>query len=139
MPSFGTKSEEKLLSLHPKLAEVARTVIQCMDYKIIHTVRTLEEQKHLFETGQSQILLSKHLIQPDGFSHAIDAAPFYAWKRPQIDWKDTKSFYFLAGMFMQAAYLLGVKLRYGGDWNMNNDLNDQKFFDLGHFEILGVK
>jgi len=138
MPFFGKASEEKLSQLHPKLVTVARTVIQVMDFTVVYTLRSPEEQKFLLSIGQSKTLDSKHLLQPDGFAWAIDVAPFYAWKRPQIDWNDKKAFYYLAGMFVQAAYLLDVNIRYGGDWNMNDDLNDQTFFDLGHFELLTV-
>jgi hypothetical protein len=36
---------------------------------------------------------------------------------------------------MQAAAALGVKLRWGGNWDMDDDLYDRnKPFDLGHFE-----
>jgi peptidoglycan L-alanyl-D-glutamate endopeptidase CwlK len=135
MATFGTESESKLKTLHPKLVLVMRSAIEVMDFKIIYTDRSVELQNELVNSGLSQKLNSKHIIQADGFSHAVDIAPFYAWKRPQIDWKDTKAFYYLAGIVMGHAYELGVQLRYGGDWNHNNDLNDQSFFDLSHFEL----
>jgi hypothetical protein len=42
----------------------------------------------------------------------------------------------MAGRVMQEADRLGVTLRYGGDWDMDETVvSDQTFQDLVHFEI----
>ncbi len=61
---------------------------------------------------------------------AVDIAPY------PIDWKDHKRFYYLAGIVKGVASQMGIKVRWGGDWDSDNDLNDQSFMDLGHFEIV---
>ena len=73
---------------------------------------------------------SKHLAAADGYSRAVDAAPW------PIDWQDTKGFYHFAGFVRGIAAQLGIKIRWGGDWSNNMNLNDQTFFDLVHFELL---
>ena len=39
---------------------------------MIYGVRSLAEQEKLYESGRSQTMKSKHLIQPDKTSHAVD-------------------------------------------------------------------
>jgi peptidoglycan LD-endopeptidase CwlK len=40
-------------------------------------------------------------------------------------------------MFLEIAKELGIKVRWGNDWDMDGDLNDQKFIDSPHFELVG--
>ena len=68
-------------------------------------------------------------------SRAVDIAPWNPVP-PHIRWNNEREFVFLAGRMVQAARSIGVKLRWGGDWDMDNDLYDlNKPFDLGHFEL----
>ena len=62
-------------------------------------------------------------------SLAIDVAPY------PIDWDDKISFYHFVGYVKGTADQLGIKIRCGADWNCNNNLHDQTFFDLTHFEL----
>lgn len=41
-----------------------------------------------------------------------------------------------AGYVMRVADELGIKLRYGGDWDGDKKTADQSFNDLPHYEIL---
>jgi peptidoglycan L-alanyl-D-glutamate endopeptidase CwlK len=72
--------------------------------------------------------MSKHNSKP---SLAVDIAPY------PIDWADDERFYFLAGIIKAASHQVGVKVRWGGDWDSDDDFHDQTFMDLGHFEIRG--
>ena len=63
-------------------------------------------------------------------SEAVDIAPY------PINWKDTEKFYYVAGIVMGVAGMLGIELRWGGDWDRDDDLHDQTFMDLGHFELV---
>ena len=69
----------------------------------------------------------KHNQKP---SLAIDVSPY------PINWRDTKRFYYFAGVVKAAAYSLGLNIRWGGDWDSDNDFNDQTFMDLVHFELI---
>ena len=42
----------------------------------------------------------------------------------------------MAGFVMGIANTVGIKLRWGGDWDKDTELKDNKFNDLGHFEII---
>ena len=58
------------------------------------------------------------------------------WDYP-TDWNDIDRFIYFAGHVKGLAYALDIGLRWGGDWNMNNDLLDEKsLIDLGHFELI---
>ena len=36
---------------------------------------------------------------------------------------------------MRVAQDLDIPIRWGGDWDSDNNLNDQNFMDLVHFEL----
>jgi hypothetical protein len=71
-------------------------------------------------------------------SLAVDLAPY---ESTGIDWGKTQSAYF-AGRVMGLAEELfrqGImkhRIRPGIDWDMDNDVDDTKFWDAGHFEII---
>lgn len=126
------------------------------------TIRTLEQQKAFFARGVSTTMNSMHLITPENpQSRAVDAGP-YPMKWPQeLDftlmtrlprdrweamvkewvasyWKDWARLYYFAGVVKAVAFDMGIKVRYGGDWNGNFDLKDQNFYDAVHYEQGGV-
>lgn len=129
MAKFGTASEKNLLGVHPLLVQVCYDAILIMDFKVLDGVRTPEEQAINLIRGVSWTADSKHLPQSDGYSHAVDLAPW------PVDWKDAEQFCVLAGVMKACAHRLGVTLRWGGDWNMNNSTRDERKRDYGHFEL----
>jgi hypothetical protein len=68
--------------------------------------------------------------EPDGLSEAVDAAPY------PIDWNNRERFVYFAGIVIGVGAEMGIKIRWGGDWNRDNDLKNQTFFDLPHFEVV---
>lgn len=52
-------------------------------------------------------------------------------------------FYYLAGLVRCQAQMMGLRwgtdIRWGGDWDSDNDFFDQTFFDLAHFELIGFE
>ena len=40
-----------------------------------------------------------------------------------------------AGFVMGIATGMGIDIRWGGDWNQNDQVKDNKFDDLPHFEV----
>ncbi len=129
MPSFGTISQARLATCHIDLQQVCELVIVNYDFTVLEGFRPHARQNELFRQGKSKLRggESKHNSDP---SRAVDIAPYI------IDWDDSNRFYLLAGFMFQAASQLGVKLRFGGDWNRNWDLKDQSFFDLPHYELV---
>ena len=125
---FSKTSKSKLATCHIKLQSLFNEVIKYYDCTIIQGYRTPYEQQTLYDQGKSLTLTSKHTTTP---SKAIDVAPY------PINWKNTKSFYHFTGFVFAIATQLNINLRTGADWNQNNNLDDQTFNDLIHFEICG--
>jgi len=129
MNKFSRQSQEKLLECDPDLQEVFTHVLSIMDCRIIEGFRGEEKQNEYFHAGMSKVKYpdGKHNRKP---SQAIDVAPY------PIDWDDKERFYYFAGIVKGVAVSLGIKIRWGGDWDGDTDLHDQKFMDLVHFELL---
>ncbi len=133
MPKFSRKSQEILFTCHEDLQVIMNDVVGITDIKIISGKRGEEEQNWLFRNGFSKKMFpnSKHNSEVnDALSEAVDIAPY------PVNWLDEEKFYYVAGHVMGVAGMLGIKLRWGGDWDMDDDLHDQSFMDLGHFEIV---
>lgn len=128
MPSFGDRSKKNLSEAHPLLQELFEEVVKHYDCAVIEGHRPKEEQDKAFHGGKSKVQWpnSKHNQTP---SLAVDVCPF------PINWKDTRRFYYFAGHVMATARVMGIDLRWGGDWNGNNEFKDQSFHDLPHFEL----
>ena len=70
-------------------------------------------------------------------SEAVDAGPWI--KKKGIPWGEPIQFYTFAGYVKGKASQLGIMIRWGGDWDGDNDVNDQAFNDLAHFELLSTE
>lgn len=128
MPQLSEKSKLLLSSCDVRLQEICNLAIEIMDFTVITGHRTKEEQEKAFLGGKSKLKWpdGKHNQMP---SMAVDIAPY------PIDWNDTARFYLLAGIMLGIARQRGIKLRWGGDWNGDFNLKDNKFQDVGHFEL----
>ena len=131
MPEYSQKSKAKLASADRGLQAVFNVVIQAFDNTILCGHRPKEEQDAAFAEGRSRVKWpdGKHNAVP---SMAVDAAPY------PIDWKNIKRFIYFGGVVMGVAFALGIKLRWGGDWDADTDLDDQSFNDYPHFELKGL-
>lgn len=129
MPHFSQKSMDTLATCDKRLQVIMMEVIQHFDCMIICGHRDEAEQNLAYQKGQSKLKwpLSKHNSTP---SKAVDVAPY------PLDWKDRNRFFYQAGIIMGIAAAKGIKIRWGGDWNKNGLLSDEKFSDLPHFELL---
>ena len=128
MPQFSKLSERRLAECHPSLQLLFNAVIKHYDCVILCGHRGEREQNEAFADGKSQLKWpdSKHNKKP---SLAVDVVPY------PVDWNDRHKLYHFAGFVIGAAWALGIKLRWGGDWDGDRDLSDQSFNDLVHFEL----
>jgi len=128
MPRFGTKSRGRLSSCHPDLQKVFNQVIKEIDCSILCGQRGEKEQNKAFDEGRSKVRFpdGRHNANP---SNAVDVAPY------PIDWEDRERFHLFAGYVLGIADSMGIKLRWGGDWDRDWTVKDNKFDDLPHFEI----
>jgi len=126
---FGKVSMQRLEGIHPLLVDFAFRVVTIMDCTVVSGVRTLATQRQYVASGASKTMDSYHLIQSDGYGHAVDLAPY------PIDWDDLNRFYALYGVGLAVAHEMGIPVTWGGDWDSDGKFDDQTFFDLPHWQI----
>ena len=132
MYKFSNVSQARLDQAHPHLRLIMETAIKIVDFSVLETVRDEKTHKRYIARGVTKVPYNKtkHKPNKNGLSEAIDIAPY------PIDWNDTQRFYYLAGIIKGIARMLNIELRWGGDWDNDNDFKDQSFNDLVHFELL---
>ena len=158
MPSFGNASRNRLSTLCPELVEVAEDAIQIIDFSIIETDRSKEVQNQYFSNGQSTLRWpqSKHNIcDARPLAEALDVWPYIPPFGALSGHPDQvakiaretgrsgteaqefiyKAFSRVAGVFEACAHHRGYTIRWGGDWDGDGNLLDQKFHDLPHIEL----
>lgn len=129
---FGRTSRDHLSRVHPDLRRVLELALSwgIVDFTVYESTRTKAEQNRLYRLGHTRVKWpgSSHNSTP---SDASDVAPFIAGK---ISWQERDCMY-LAGIILAAAKVIGVTIRWGGDWNRNGiPIIDQNFNDLVHYE-----
>ncbi len=130
MPAFGRTSANNLRTCHPLLRLLFERVVEEWDCSITegHRGRTAQDRMYLAGASQLQWPKGKHNDYP---SRAVDAHPY-----PRPDWGDHAAFVLFAGRVQGVALMLGIEIRWGGDWDGDSDLSDQTFNDLVHFELI---
>ena len=128
MPKFSKKSLSKLETCDKRLQDLFLRVVKKFDCTILEGHRSKDRQNKLFDEGKSKLKYpkGKHNSLP---SKAVDVAPY------PIDWNDRERFTYFAGYVIGIAYQMGLKIRWGGDWDMDTEVKDNNFDDLPHFEI----
>ena len=133
MPRFGPKSKERLSECDPKLQELFSEVIKYVDCSVLEGIRTKEKQDRMFAEGKSKFKYpgSKHNVANEGDKAiAIDVTPY------PVDWKDRERQTLFAGLVIGIAKGMDINIRWGGDWDMDFEVNDNKFDDFPHFELI---
>ena len=128
MPKFGKKSRKRLNTCDEDLIHLFEAVVKYFDCSVLEGHRGEEKQNKYFNEGKSKLKYPKgnHNKKP---SNAVDVVPY------PIDWEDRERMTYFAGFVKGMAASMGIPIRWGGDWNSNNDLKDNNFDDLPHFEI----
>lgn len=131
MYKFSQRSLKNLSECDERLQRIAKEAIKKIDFTIIDGMRTQEESKKNKEKGTSWTNKSKHCLNP---SKAFDFIPY-----PFKGWENLKSFEKVAKVLKEVAKELDIKVRWGGDWNMNDKCDDEIIrgtYDGGHFELM---
>lgn len=132
MPSFGAASTAQLATCDERLQRIAAAAIQHFDFTVVEGHRDQAAQHADFLAGRSKLDWphGNHNASP---SRAMDIMPY------PIDWSDnTKAIArvaFLMGVIKVCADDLGIKVRFGFDWNRNLDPRDETFLDWDHVEL----
>ena len=149
MPSFGRGSKQQLSTCHVLLQRLFERVVLEVDCVVIKGHRGELEQNRAADEGKSKLRWpnGNHNKYP---SLAVDVAPYDVtlkgvnWKTNVLDagkldkegLANLCRFYHFAGVVKGFAQMMGLRIRWGGDWDGDNYFNDQTFNDLVHFEIL---
>ena len=128
MPKFGKRSKERLATCDERLQEVFNEVIQFVDCSVLEGHRSQERQDKLYDEGKTKVKYprGRHNSMP---SRAVDVTPY------PVDWADRERQTLFAGFVIGVARAKGIKLRWGGDWDMDFQVMDNRFDDFPHFEI----
>ena len=138
MPSFSTKSRQKLATCALPLQQLFNEVIKQLDCTVLYGFRSPEEQFELYKRGRELVngiwvitdkskvvtyrdgyrMLSAHNYQP---SKAVDVAPY------PIDWEDIDRFNLFVNHVLRTAAEMGIKIKSGRDFKMK---------DYPHYELV---
>ena len=153
MFKLSSRSLGKLEGVNTVLVDTVKRAIELskVDFGVIYGVRSLAEQEKLYKAGRSQTMKSRHLIQEDGTSHAVD---LMAYDGSNPSW-EIVMYDDIADAMKAAAKETGAKIRWGAAWNidsitdwdrpmqdaMNNYIDVRRsqgrtpFIDGPHFEL----
>jgi len=140
MYKFGKRSLDNLVGVHPYLVQAVHDVmaLQVMDFSVVDGLRSIEQQKKLYDKGYSKTMNSKHLRQSDGFGHAVDLYPYPIDMNRVNAGNSTELVRFgvLSGLMVSCARNNGVIIKWGADWDMDGKTLDHSFTDMPHFELV---
>ena len=128
MPRYSKRSKERLASCDERLQEIFNEVIKHVDCSVLEGYRNKERQNKLYDEGPTKVKYpnGRHNTNP---SKAADVTPY------PVDWKDRERQTLFAGFVIGIARGMGYRIRWGGDWDMDFKVMDNRFDDFPHFEI----
>ena len=132
MPYFSKRSQEKLAGCDSHLQVLFNEVIRRRDCTILEGRRGRVRQNKLFEEGKSKLKYpkGKHNKIP---SEAIDVAPHFPIIGVSFNKQDCIYF---AGYVMGIAGAMNINIRNGADWDRDEQVSDERFLDILHFETI---
>lgn len=133
MPNtWSLTSQRRLDTAHADLRRLFDAVLRDVDCTIICGHRGRADQEAAFNAvpraSWARWGESPHNFLP---SLAVDALPY------PIDWKDRERICLFAGFVLATARHIGVDIKWGGDWNRNFRIDDERFLDFPHYELAG--
>ena len=104
------RSMKRLKGVDEGLVAVVKDAIGItkVDFGVTFGLRTLEEQKKLYESGRSQTMKSKHLE-----GRAVDLVAYFG---SDISW-ELNVYDDICDAFKQAAIEVGVSIKWGAAWS----------------------
>ena len=128
MPRYSKRSKERLATCDKRLQEVFNEVIKHVDCSILEGHRSKERQNKLYDEGRTKVRYpdGRHNFNP---SRAVDVTPY------PVNWEDRERQTLFAGFVLGTARSMGINLRWGGDWDQDFQVMDNRFDDFPHFEI----
>lgn len=144
---LGSTSVKRLSTCHGEIQAVIELAIKRspIDFGVAQGSRTITEQQEYFNNGKSKINPKAYITKEKLFAHAkhlvdddirtkSDAVDVYAFVNGKASW-ESSSLILIAGVILSCADELGIKLRWGGNWDQDGEIvTDQTFQDFPHFE-----
>jgi peptidoglycan L-alanyl-D-glutamate endopeptidase CwlK len=131
VPHFNEKSKKNLKECNMDLQRLFFEVIKHFDCSVTCGHRGKEKQDELFMATPQRTHVrwpnSKHNSVP---SLAVDVTPY------PVDYEDRERQTLFAGVVLGVASQMGIKIRWGGDWDSDTEVDDNRFDDLPHFELI---
>ncbi len=111
---LGRRSRDELKGVHPALIAIADIAIELtdQDFSVHDGLRTVDEQRENVRRGVSWTMNSMHLIQDDGYGHAMDLVPYI---NGMLRW-EWDPIYNVVEAVRAAAWELKTPLVWGGCW-----------------------
>jgi peptidoglycan L-alanyl-D-glutamate endopeptidase CwlK len=116
---FGRTSNQRLNNCEEDLIRVAEKALEYSpyDFGITETLRSVERQKGLVESGKSWTMKSKHL---PNHRHKSEALDFHVIINGKVTW-EVGYYRKVMQAFVRAAIELGVQIEFGGLWRTTVD------------------
>ena len=116
MFSLSKRSLSKLEGVHPDLVNVVKLAITLskIDFGVTFGKRTKKEQEELVKAGRSQTNKSYHLVQTDGFAHAVDLMAYCSGK---ACWELTVYDDLCDAMKKASMQLGNIPIKWGAAWS----------------------
>jgi peptidoglycan L-alanyl-D-glutamate endopeptidase CwlK len=152
--NLSQRSLNKLDGVHPDMVSVVKRAIELtdVDFGVTYGVRTLAEQEELYNSGRSQTMKSKHLIQDDGYSHAVDLVAYFG---SNVSW-ELNVYDNICDVMAEAAREVGCAIKWGAAWSegdirsypgtaedamnayidLRRSQGRRPFIDAPHFELM---
>ena len=152
--NLSQRSLNKLDGVHPDMVSVVKRAIELtdVDFGVTYGVRTLAEQEELYNSGRSQTMKSKHLIQGDGYSHAVDLVAYFG---SNVSW-ELNVYDNICDAMSAAAREVGCAIKWGAAWSegdirsypgtaadamnayidLRRSQGRRPFIDAPHFELM---
>jgi len=130
---MSVRRAQRLEGVHPQLRKAVLIAGEILDIVVLDGVRDLAKQRKHVASGASKTMASKHLPQDDGFGHAVDIIVDLGNRG---DFEDRESVAPVVGVVRGILHTLGVRSRWGGDWDGDGQTRDHRFSDLMHLELV---
>lgn len=139
--SLSSKSKQHREGVDPRLIEISDMAITLTKIDFGHGkyagARPDEMQNDLFKRGKSKAdgykIRGKHQPAKDGYGKALD---FYAYINGAASWQP-EHLAIVACAFLQAASLLGHKIKWGGLWSSKKETNGIPYgWDMPHIQLV---
>lgn len=146
MFTFSQHSLRQLDNADGKLVKICYQVLKLHDFKVNETYRDKAAQEAAFARGATKLHFphGNHNQLP---SKAMDLFPFVGGvfigfpdegrsQQSEANARCKAQWCYFGGLVLGTAASLGIALRWGHDWNQDDNLFNQSFVDAPHFELV---